>query len=44
MQEKGQSWLEKFWLEAAYLGFREPLPTNSNFYLIFDKGKEYIIK
>lgn len=37
---KKQSWLEEWWLDAAYLTFRAPLPTNSNYYIIFDKKQE----
>ena len=36
MGAKGESWLETFWLDNAYLAFRAPLPTNSNYYLLFD--------
>ena len=37
-QKHNKSWLEDFWLDAAYLAFRAPLPTNSNYYILFDKG------
>ena len=32
----GESWLERWWYDLAYLSFRLPLPTNSNYYLLFD--------
>uniref|UniRef100_A0A7S4MLA7 Choline/carnitine acyltransferase domain-containing protein n=1 Tax=Vannella robusta TaxID=1487602 RepID=A0A7S4MLA7_9EUKA len=37
-QKHNKSWLEDFWLDAAYLAFRAPLPTNSNYYILFDKA------
>ena len=33
-----KSWLEDWWLEAAYLAYRAPSPTNSNFLFLFDTG------
>jgi hypothetical protein len=32
---QGTSWLEHWWLERAYLGYRAPLPVHSNWLLAF---------
>ena len=32
-ESQGKSWLEDWWLKYAYLSYKAPLPTNSNWYV-----------
>lgn len=34
-REQKDSWLEPIWLQLAYLGYRAPLPINSNWFVLF---------
>mmetsp|Transcript_16413 Transcript_16413/g.27990 ORF Transcript_16413/g.27990 Transcript_16413/m.27990 type:complete len:622 (-) Transcript_16413:7-1872(-) len=41
MNAQGKSWLEDWWLDMAYLTFRLGLPTNSNYYLLFNEQERF---